>query len=110
VAHNHYVVLCVVGPRARPEHHKAVAEELDDARHARFRGFIEHERMPPYYAQADLFGAPSRRGSFGVVAAEALACGLPAVATGGGAIPEVVVDRVTAVLVLPDNPAALARD
>lgn len=48
--------------------------------------------------QADAFLFPSRSEGFGLVAAEAMACGLPVVATNGSSLPEVVEDDVTGVL------------
>jgi glycosyltransferase involved in cell wall biosynthesis len=75
----------------------------------KFLGFVEHHEMPRHYQQADLFVLPSRRESFGLVLAEAMACGLPVVATTAGAIPEVVEDGLTGVLVPPDDPEALAN-
>jgi glycosyltransferase involved in cell wall biosynthesis len=64
--------------------------------------------MPEWYRQADLFVLPSRRESFGLVLAEAMACGLPVVATTAGAIPEVVENAATGLLVPPDHSEAFA--
>jgi glycosyltransferase involved in cell wall biosynthesis len=51
---------------------------------------------------------PSRREAFGRVLIEAMATGVPVVATSVGGIPEVCVDGVTGLLVPPDEPDALA--
>ena len=109
VLRHHRVLLNIIGTGAKLEQYRALAEELNVSRYVNFLGFVEHEKMPAYYAQADLFVLPSRRESFGLVLAEAMACGLPVVATAAGAIPEVVEDGVTGVLVPPDDPEALAN-
>ena len=59
-------------------------------------------------AQADGFVLASRWEGFGLVFLEAMAAGKPVVATRVSAIPEVVEDNVTGLLVPPDDPAALA--
>jgi glycosyltransferase involved in cell wall biosynthesis len=51
---------------------------------------------------------PSRQEAFGRVLIEAMAAGVPVVATAVGGIPEVCVDGVTALLVPPEDPDALA--
>ena len=58
-------------------------------------GFLPYAEMPRYYRQADLFVLPSlpTKGwleQFGYVLAEAMACGVPAVGSDCGAIPEVI--------------------
>jgi glycosyltransferase involved in cell wall biosynthesis len=103
------VVLNIVGTGPRLDEYRALAQQLAIDQHVRFLGFIERDKMPAQYTEADLFVLPSRRESFGLVLAEAMACGLPVVATTAGAIPEVVKDGVTGLLVPPDDPEGLAE-
>jgi glycosyltransferase involved in cell wall biosynthesis len=67
---------------------------------------ISYERMVELYGSADVAVVPSIYEGFGLPAGEALACGVPVVATTGGGLPEVVGDA--GVLVEPGNSDALA--
>ena len=51
---------------------------------------VPHAGMPEVYRSADLLLAPTRREGFGISIAEAMACGLPVVATDCSAIPELI--------------------
>lgn len=63
--------------------------------------------MPAVYGALDLLVAPSRWEGFGLMLVEAMACATPIVASRAGAIPEVVSEGETALLVPPDDVAAL---
>lgn len=61
------------------------------------------------YARADLFVLPSLFEPYGIVLMEAMAAGLPIVATRVGGVPEVVEEGKNALLVPPGNPIELAK-
>ncbi len=73
-----------------------------------FVGFVDHDRVPGVLADADVLVMPSRYEELGTVLVEAMASGLPVVATRTGGIPQVVQDGVTGVLVEPADAAGLA--
>jgi phosphatidylinositol alpha-mannosyltransferase len=74
-----------------------------------FEGRVAHDRLPAYYATADLFCSPARGGeSFGMVLLEAMALGVPVVATDLPGHRSVVTDGHDGLLVPRRDPAALA--
>lgn len=75
-----------------------------------FEGQVEHDRLPRYYASADVFCTPARGSeSFGLVLLEAMAQGIPIVATDIPGYRSVVTHESEALLVPPRDPDALAR-
>jgi type III pantothenate kinase len=86
-----------------------LARDLGITRRIAWTGSVSEEAKRTEYAAADLLVLPSRFEPFGIVLLEAMAAGLPVVATRVGGIPEVVVDGITGRLVPPRDPAALAE-
>jgi glycosyltransferase involved in cell wall biosynthesis len=78
---------------------------LGDAVH--FLGEISRTRLAEEYVNADCFCLPSVQEGFGIVFLEAMAAGLPIVACRTAAVPEVVADGVTGLLVPPESPERL---
>ena len=75
----------------------------------RFVGRVEDEQLLDYYAAADVFALPSSSEAQGLVALEAMACGLPVVATAVGGLLGTIEDGRTGFLVPPGEVAALAE-
>jgi glycosyltransferase involved in cell wall biosynthesis len=71
-----------------------------------FTGRISNAEFVHQYARASMAVVPSVYEGFGLPAGEAMACGVPVIATTGGALPEVVGDA--GILVPPRSPRALA--
>jgi glycosyltransferase involved in cell wall biosynthesis len=72
-------------------------------------GDVSLGQLAEEYMSADVFCLPSVQEGFGIVFLEAMAARLPVVACRAAAIPEVVTDGVTGVLVPPRDPGALAE-
>ena len=100
--------LVVVG-RLRAESPVAAAiERLGLQGAVTFECAVSDDRMVELYAEAQVAVVPSLYEGFSLPAVEALACGVPLVATTGGALPEVVGEHgVTGLLVPPGDPGAL---
>jgi spore coat protein SA len=70
---------------------KAMAR--DAGRRVMFRGYVRSDLMPAVYRSADIFIAPSVwQEPFGKVVVEAMACGVPVMASNRGGIPEILGD------------------
>ncbi|MDY6949999.1 MAG: glycosyltransferase family 4 protein [Thermodesulfobacteriota bacterium] len=73
-----------------------------------FSGFVPHSQLVDHYRNADILVNPSFSESFGMSLIEAMATGLPVVATRAGGMPEVVEHQKTGILVAPGDASALA--
>jgi len=70
---------------------------------------VDRSTLARWFRAADLVAMPSRSESFGLVAAEAQACGTPVVATGVGGLRTVVADGISGELVRGHDPLLWAR-
>jgi N-acetyl-alpha-D-glucosaminyl L-malate synthase BshA len=94
-------VLVLVGDGPQRLEAEAEVERLGLRREVFFLGKLES--VVDLLQGADLFLLPSASESFGLAALEAMACGVPVVASRVGGIPEVVVDGESGILVAPDR-------
>jgi glycosyltransferase involved in cell wall biosynthesis len=103
-------VLVLGGPQAGHEAYWGellrLAGELGVSRVVEFAGFVER----PYerWAEARVYVQPSREEGFGLAAAEAMAGGLPVVASDVGGLGDLLDHGDAGILVPPDDPGALA--
>jgi glycosyltransferase involved in cell wall biosynthesis len=74
-----------------------------------FHGPLGAEALARLYARASVFALPTLREAFGLSLVEAMSFGLPVVATRLEAIPEIVSDGESGILVPPRDVEALAR-
>ena len=71
---------------------------------------LDPSRMALYYQAADVYLHASHGEVFGKTIAEAMACGVPVIATAVGGIPELVLDGITGFLVPPHDTDTMARE
>jgi len=88
---------------------RALAAELGVGDRLVLRGRVGREGMPALLRSADAVVCVPWYEPFGIVPLEAMACGVPVVASAVGGQIDSVVDGVTGVHVPPRDPAALAR-
>jgi D-inositol-3-phosphate glycosyltransferase len=109
------VILVIVGGASGHEgdheahRARALAAELGLGDRVRFVPPRPHHILSSYYRAADVVLVPSRSESFGLVALEAAACGVPVVASAVGGLLNVVHDGVTGTLIDGRDPARYAR-
>jgi L-malate glycosyltransferase len=68
----------------------------------------EQDQVVPLLSVSDLFLLPSAQESFGLAALEAMACGVPVIASRVGGLPEVVEDGVSGFLRAPEDVQGMA--
>ncbi|MGP7960132.1 D-inositol-3-phosphate glycosyltransferase [Sanguibacter sp. A247] len=106
-----WIVVCG-GPSGRPTAVRelaVLADRLGVGDHVLFRPPVARAALADWYRSADVVAMPSHSESFGLVAAEAEACGTPVVATAVGGLRTVVVDEVSGLLVDGHDPRTWAR-
>jgi glycosyltransferase involved in cell wall biosynthesis len=103
------VELVIIGRPKDKSTIPAVIDRLGLEHAVRFVSGVSTERIVELYAEAEVAVVPSLYEGFSLPAVEAMACGVPLVATTGGAVPEVVGrEGETGLLVPPGDPQALA--
>jgi len=94
--------LLIVGDGKQRDFLEMQVRERDLARNVIFTGF--QEDVKPLMAACDIVLVPSLKEGFGLAAVEAMAMGIPVVASSVGGLPEIVQNEVTGVLIHPVVP------
>lgn len=84
-----------------------LADSLGVTEQVRFLGFVPYAEIPKYLSVCDVFIRPSRSEGFGNAFIEAMASGLPVIATPVGGIPDFIDDGETGVFCAPDSPQSV---
>jgi phosphatidyl-myo-inositol dimannoside synthase len=106
---NPNVVFVIAGDGSDRKRLEAKAEALGVGCAVRFTGMLPEERKGDYLRLADAFVMPSRGEGFGFVLLEAMACGIPCVASSLDGGREAVRDGALGVLVDPGDKDDLER-
>jgi glycosyltransferase involved in cell wall biosynthesis len=105
---NPRLVFVVVGKGPDSGEVQRKIAQLGMQRNCKLAGFVSDEDLPLYYNTADFFALPSKSGEgLPLVLMEAMACGLPVIATNVGGTSEVLNEKYGK-MVKPNNPVALA--
>lgn len=82
----------ILGTGPDEEKLRRLAKKLGVLERVTFLGFVEHEEMPKYLKVSDIFIRPSRSEGMGASFVEAMAAGLPVIATQEGGLADFLFD------------------
>ncbi len=101
--------LIVVGSGLLLDDYKSMAKGLGLENKVIFTGGASHKTLPSYYSIADVFLLPSinKAEGFGIVAAEAMACGVPVITTTEAGISEYIQKNKAGMVVKPRSAVQL---
>ena len=108
--------LVIVGDGPEKQSLMTQSQQLGLSGSVVFTGSLPNQSLPVFYRAADVFVLPSivdSRGDtegLGVVLLEAIAAGIPVVASNVGGIPDILINNKTGVLAEQKNPESLAQD
>ena len=88
---------------------KQKATRLDLNDFVKFTSGVSHQEIVEYHRKLSVFIAVSTRESFGVAVLEAAACGVPAITSDIGGLPEVNENNKTVNFIKPNNTRDLAN-
>jgi glycosyltransferase involved in cell wall biosynthesis len=103
------VILVVIGTGSEEKRYIELARQLGITDKVKFLGYIRHDDVAEYYNIADVYVLTSMWEEWSNTIMEAMACGIPVIATNVGANPYLVKDGQTGFLFPVKNSQALAQ-
>ena len=103
------VLYLIAGTGADRSRLERLAHEYEVADWVEFLGRVPDEQLAQLYQSCDVFVMPSRGEGFGIVYAEAAACGKPVIASNQGGATDAVIHSVTGFAVDPTSVEAVAE-
>ena len=107
LAQNFELKILGTGPLASDLMHLAKILKLESR--VKFLGHVPFEEIPKHLHEADIFIRPSLSEGFGNSFIEAMAAGVPVIATSVGGIPDFLKDRETGLFCSVNNPKSIAE-
>lgn len=101
--------IVIYGRGSALEEFKKLASKLKIEKDVEFKGFIANELVPEAFSNMDVACFPSRLESFGVAAVEAMACGIPVIASDASGFTEVIEDGITGTIVQKNDVDAFCQ-
>ena len=102
------VKLLVLGTGFLEKKLKKLAEEMNVSNRVEFLGHIKHKDLPRYFSISDVFVRPSRSEGMGISFLEAMAAGIPVIATNVGGISDFLYDMETGLVCNVDDPESIS--
>ncbi len=100
------IVLLLIGDGELMNELKLIVNRMHIEQFIRFLGY--RTDIPALLSATDIYVHSSVEEGFGIAIIEAMAAGLPVVATNVGGIPEIITNNKNGILIPPENPQALA--
>ena len=101
--------LLLVGDGPQQDQIKRLVTSFGLENRVLFKGEMPYDRMPEVMSSSDLLCLPSIREGWPNVIMEALACGVPVVASEVGGVPEILTSHEYGIMVPKQDPGRLAN-
>ena len=99
----------IVGEGSMLKKMKKKCNKLGLSNNFKFTGKVSHKNIEKYFQKLSVFIAVSTRESFGVSILEAASCGVPAITSDVGGLPEVNKNNYTGFVIPANNPQILSK-
>lgn len=95
--------LWIVGSGNQEKTLKSLTSNLWMKNKVRFHGNVEHQQLPDYYKNAEMFVSASTEEGFGLVFVEALLSKCPVIALDVGGVRDIIINGKTGILISPND-------